>query len=116
MNCYTCGEYTEDSFKIDQWHTSWKEGLNGRRYCESCFKVVAKPKEGTCWYDVAPQAGDLWVVEGPLNYPIHKISEAVEHDSLPDGFRWIEDEWQFFSDTVPMVSLYADGSVTKENH
>ena len=113
MHCDKCGEYTEDSFEIDQWHLDKREH---KEYCESCFQVVAKPKEGTCWYDVAPQAGELWVVEGPLHYPINKISEAVEQDSLPEGFRWIDDEWQFFSDTVPLVSIYADGSVTKENH
>ena len=39
---------------------------------------------GRTWYDLSPQASELWVVSGPKGYDV----DDIDPESLPDGFRW----------------------------
>ena len=46
--------------------------------------------DGLRIYDLEPQGGDLLAVAGPDGYD----PSAIDHDDLPAGFRWLEDdEW-----------------------
>lgn len=47
--------------------------------------------DGLTVYDLSPQASDLWAVAGPDGVD----PQTIDPDSLPDGFRWVENsEWE----------------------
>lgn len=44
--------------------------------------------DGLSVYDLDVQASELWMVAGPHGFDI----EAIDPDSIPEGFRWISNE------------------------
>ena len=74
----------------------WREEFS-REPDESSLKDVLEWLEGEdaeeslVWYDLDPQASELWVVEGPAGWDV----EELDPDNLPDGFRWVTaQEWE----------------------
>lgn len=98
--CDSCGKTT----LYDEDHP-----FDDYRYCESCFKLVARPEHGRCWYDLSPKSSELWVLEGPMDeeYLLHA---DMDTDELPEGFHWVtDDQWEFFNKTMPVVDIFEDG-------
>lgn len=55
-------------------------------------------KTTTKWYDLDPNASELWVVEGPAGVD----PKSIDPDHLPEGFRWVSDEeWAANPDRQP---------------
>ena len=98
--CDSCGE------------TIWDDAdhqFDNYRYCERCFKVVGRPAQGRCWYDMSPKASELWVLEGPMDEE-YMLDADMDTDDLPEGFHWITDsQWEFFNQTMPIVDILNDG-------
>ena len=58
----------------------------------TAIQTSMKTADGLAIYDLDPQAGELWAVAGPAGVD----PRSIDPDSLPEGFRWVEDEeWGF---------------------
>ena len=89
--------------------------FGGEHFCESCFPVIMEISRGKCWFDIDPDAADLWVSEGPLGYPTETIRN-FNTDSLPEKFRWVEDdEYQYRVGTMPRVQMFPNRKVSYHN-
>lgn len=47
-----------------------------------------RTRDGLAIYDLCPQGGELWAVAGPSGID----PEMIDHESLPDGFRFVTGE------------------------